>query len=212
MWRGKSSGRKVLRRVWRCSRLRLVACGARKLRGRFTYRDRGDAFIQRRADGARYDFPHCLDDEAHNCRGCDDPGRRNATSGSTIQSTSSCLNLRTARCCAGSTLRSTTWPPAKRVITLRDLLTFRWGFGAVMAWPLVYPIQKAMEAAGLMPGPDPVEQTPDDYMRRLGALPLMHQPGEQWMYHTGSDVLGVLIAQASGQSFADFLRERVFAP
>jgi CubicO group peptidase (beta-lactamase class C family) len=42
--------------------------------------------------------------------------------------------------------------PAKRAITLRDLLTFRWGFGAVMVWPPAYPIQKAMEAAGLMPG------------------------------------------------------------
>ena len=42
-------------------------------------------------------------------------------------------------------------------------------------------------------------------MKRLGALPLMHQPGEKWMYHTGSDVLGVLIARASGQSFRDLL-------
>jgi CubicO group peptidase (beta-lactamase class C family) len=102
--------------------------------------------------------------------------------------------------------------PAKREITLRDLLTFRLGFGAVMVWPPAYPIQKAMEAAGLMTGPNPVEQTPDDYMKRLGALPLMHQPGEKWMYHTGSDVLGVLIARTSGQSFPDFLRERIFAP
>jgi len=38
--------------------------------------------------------------------------------------------------------------PAKREITLRDLLTFRLGFGAVMVWPPAYPIQKAMEAAG----------------------------------------------------------------
>jgi len=40
----------------------------------------------------------------------------------------------------------------------------------------------------------------------------MHQPGEKWMYHTGSDVLGVLITRASGQDFAAFLRERIFAP
>jgi len=102
--------------------------------------------------------------------------------------------------------------PAKRAITLRDLLTFCWGFGAVMVSPPVYPIQKAMETAGLMPGPYPVEHTPNDYMKHLGALPLMYQPGEKWMYHTGSDVLGVLIARAAGQSFADFLRERIFTP
>jgi len=40
----------------------------------------------------------------------------------------------------------------------------------------------------------------------------MHQPGEKWMYHTGSDVLGVLIARASGQPFETFLRERIFEP
>ena len=102
--------------------------------------------------------------------------------------------------------------PAKRAITLRDLLTFCWGFGAVMVSSPAYPIQKAMQEAGLMPGPSPIQQTTDDYMKRLGALPLMHQPGEKWLYHTGSEVLGVLIARASGQSFPDFLRERIFAP
>lgn len=52
----------------------------------------------------------------------------------------------------------------------------------------------------------------DEWIRRLGTLPLMHQPGEQWMYHTGSDVLGVLIARASGQPLETFLRERLFEP
>ena len=69
--------------------------------------------------------------------------------------------------------------PAKRAITLRDLLTFRFALGAVMIWPPAYPIQKAMEAAGLMPGPNPVELTPDDFMKRLGTLPLIDQPGEK---------------------------------
>jgi CubicO group peptidase (beta-lactamase class C family) len=40
----------------------------------------------------------------------------------------------------------------------------------------------------------------------------MCQPGERWLYHTGSDVLGVLIARAAGQPFESFLRERVFGP
>jgi len=53
---------------------------------------------------------------------------------------------------------------------------------------------------------------PDEWMRRLGTLPLMHQPGEQWMYNTGSDVLGVLIARAAGQPLETFLRERIFEP
>jgi CubicO group peptidase (beta-lactamase class C family) len=40
----------------------------------------------------------------------------------------------------------------------------------------------------------------------------VHQPGEQWLYHTGSDVLGVLIARASGRPLETFLYERVFEP
>ena len=49
-------------------------------------------------------------------------------------------------------------------------------------------------------------------MRRFSTLPLMFQPGERWLYHTGADVLGVLIARASGQPFEAFLAERIFEP
>ena len=104
--------------------------------------------------------------------------------------------------------------PAKRPITLRDLLTFRSGWGIALAPPDVYPIQKAMSELLLGQGP-PNPQTPpapDEWIRRLGTLPLMHQPGERWMYHTGSDVLGVLISRASGQPFEQFLQERLFEP
>jgi CubicO group peptidase (beta-lactamase class C family) len=40
----------------------------------------------------------------------------------------------------------------------------------------------------------------------------MYQPGTRWMYHTGSDLLGVLIARASGKSLDAFMRERIFEP
>ncbi len=102
--------------------------------------------------------------------------------------------------------------PAKRPLTLRDLLTFRLGLGAVMAFPDVYPIQKAMAEAGIAPGPRPLSFSADEFMARVGGLPLVHQPGEQWMYHTGSDILGVLIARAAGMSLGDFLKERIFEP
>jgi CubicO group peptidase (beta-lactamase class C family) len=103
---------------------------------------------------------------------------------------------------------------AKRSITLRDLLTFRMGFGIVMAPPGTYPIQTAVDDLLLFQGPPKplLAPAPDEWIRRFGTLPLMHQPGEKWMYHTGSDVLGVLIARASGQPFETFLRERIFAP
>jgi CubicO group peptidase (beta-lactamase class C family) len=103
---------------------------------------------------------------------------------------------------------------AKRPITLRDLLTFRMGFGIVMAPPGTYPIQTAVDDLELGQGPPQpsLPPAPDEWIRRLGTLPLMHQPGEKWVYHTGSDVLGVLIARASGQPFETFLGERIFEP
>lgn len=102
--------------------------------------------------------------------------------------------------------------PARRPITARDLLTFTFGMGAVMVWPAKYPIQHAAAAAGLAPGPFQPDVTADAFMKRLGSLPLFYQPGERWLYHTGSDVLGVLIARVTGQPLETVLRERLFAP
>ena len=102
--------------------------------------------------------------------------------------------------------------PANRPISLRDLLTFRCGHGFILAMPGTYPIQKAQEEAGVAVSAALPAFAPDEWMKRLGSLPLVHQPGEKWLYHTGSDILGVLIARASGKSFGDFLRERLFAP
>ncbi|HKH11355.1 MAG TPA: serine hydrolase domain-containing protein [Rubrobacter sp.] len=102
--------------------------------------------------------------------------------------------------------------PANRPITLRDLLTLRLGIGAVLAPPGRYPIQGAMEEAGVAPGPDSPSLPPDEWMRRLGGLPLIHHPGERWMYETGSDVLGVLISRAAGCPLEAFFRARIFEP
>jgi CubicO group peptidase (beta-lactamase class C family) len=102
--------------------------------------------------------------------------------------------------------------PAQRPITVRDLLTFRLGLGAVMIFPSRHPIQFAMEEAGIAVGPFLPSFPPDEYMARFGSLPLVHQPGEAWMYHSGSDLLGVLMSRVTGQSLEAFLRERLFAP
>jgi CubicO group peptidase (beta-lactamase class C family) len=102
--------------------------------------------------------------------------------------------------------------PAIRAITLRDLLTFRWGFGVMLETPNA-PILQAMKELRIGMGPpNPLMPAPDEWIRRLGTLPLMYQPGARWMYHTGSDVLSVLIARASGRPFETFLRERIFEP
>lgn len=102
--------------------------------------------------------------------------------------------------------------PARRAITLRDLLTFRLGLGMLAVFPDRYPIQKAVAEAGFAPGPVFPSFAPDELMRRYGSLPLLYQPGERWLYNSGTEILGVLIARVAGTSFADFLEQRIFAP
>ncbi|MER6304093.1 serine hydrolase domain-containing protein [Kitasatospora sp. NPDC001539] len=101
--------------------------------------------------------------------------------------------------------------PAKRPITVRDVLTSTFGLGMDMT-ALGTPIMNAVFEQGLTPDlPTPMPE-PDEWIRRLGTLPLMHQPGEQWQYHIASDLLGVLVARVTGRPFEEFMRERVFGP
>jgi len=104
--------------------------------------------------------------------------------------------------------------PARRSITVRDLLTFQLGLGFLLAPPDTHPIVKAMyeREVGVTPFPAQMPHPPDEWIRRLGTLPLMYQPGESWLYNTGSDVLGVLIARAAGRPLETFFRERIFEP
>jgi CubicO group peptidase (beta-lactamase class C family) len=102
--------------------------------------------------------------------------------------------------------------PARRPITLRDLLTFRSGYGEVMFVAGFCPLLKAMMEAQLPLSTWPFPGTADELMKRLGSLPLAHQPGERWLYHMAAEILGVLIARVSGMSFGQFLRERIFEP
>lgn len=104
--------------------------------------------------------------------------------------------------------------PADRPITLRDLLTFRLGFGLVLAPPGSTPIQRAIDELELAIGPPKptTPHPPDEWLRRFGTLPLLHQPGDRWMYQVGSEVLAILIARAAEQPFERFLAERIFDP
>lgn len=105
--------------------------------------------------------------------------------------------------------------PARRAITVRDVLTSTMGFGSIMAPPGTYPIQKLIREYRI--GGDgpllPTDYPPtDEWLRRLGSLPLLAQPGERWMYQVSMDVLGVLVARVSGQPLGTFLRKRIFEP
>ena len=105
--------------------------------------------------------------------------------------------------------------PARRPLTVEDLLTYRLGWGLLLTPPGKYPIQRAIDELGIVGFGPPDPATPFDaneWMRRLGTLPLFAQPGDAWYYSTGSNIQGVLIARASGQPFSAFLADRIFGP
>ncbi len=108
--------------------------------------------------------------------------------------------------------------PAERPITVRQLLTFTFGFGMAAAmfaaadpWPVVTAAAD-LHLSTLGP-PNPDEQPdPDTWIAALGSLPLLAQPGERWLYNTGASVLGVLLSRAAGLPIAEVFRTRVFEP
>ncbi|WP_439676758.1 serine hydrolase domain-containing protein [Embleya sp. MST-111070] len=101
--------------------------------------------------------------------------------------------------------------PADRPITVFDLLTFRAGYGfpSDFSLPALAPL---MEKLGQGPPQPQQVPAPDEWMARLSDIPLLHQPGEAWLYNTCSDILGVLIARAAGRPLPEFLAERLFEP
>ncbi|MGW4208004.1 serine hydrolase domain-containing protein [Lentzea sp. NPDC004789] len=98
--------------------------------------------------------------------------------------------------------------PATRPITVRHLQASRsgWGFSADFSLPAT---KKLFEQAHLHGRED--LPTPEEWLKQLAGVPLLHQPGEGWVYNTGSDVLGVLLHRVTG-SLPDFLAERFCAP
>ena len=51
-----------------------------------------------------------------------------------------------------------------------------------------------------------------EFVTKLGKIPLLYQPGERWDYSVASDVQGLLVERLSGKSLAEFLEERIFTP
>jgi CubicO group peptidase (beta-lactamase class C family) len=107
---------------------------------------------------------------------------------------------------------------AIRPITTRDLLTFTWGFGMQGAMFMAaepWPIFAAANDRGLATfGPPEPASTPDPdtWMARLNELPLLAQPGQRWLYQSGSQVLGVLASRVTGIPFAEVIRDRLLVP
>lgn len=104
--------------------------------------------------------------------------------------------------------------PARRPITLRDLLTFRMGLGFDFAGTGPQPSLDRLSELGLPPGPPQPQRVPerDEWLAVIGSVPLEFQPGERWLYHLSADVLGALIERATGRSLGEVLGQRIFAP
>ncbi|MEP7324169.1 MAG: serine hydrolase domain-containing protein [Saprospiraceae bacterium] len=105
---------------------------------------------------------------------------------------------------------SFTTVPAKRLITIRDLLTQTSGIG----YPGIgTPEAKALYAKYQIGGGlGEKEQKLSDVMTRLGTLPLLFQPGEKWMYGANTDLLGYLIEFWSGMTLEEFFMKHIFQP
>ncbi|MFI5153214.1 MAG: serine hydrolase domain-containing protein [Chitinophagales bacterium] len=105
---------------------------------------------------------------------------------------------------------SYTTVPAKREITIRDLLTHTSGIGYAQIGT------KEMNAiyakAGVIGGIGVDKVVLGEKMKILAKLPLFHQPGEKWTYGLNIDLLGWLIEIISGMSFDQFLRKNIFIP
>lgn len=106
---------------------------------------------------------------------------------------------------------SWTGEPAKREITIRDLLTHTSGLGyGVIDGDSRF--KKLYEKAGVVDLFTTEKVTIGESVRRLAKLPLHHHPGEKFTYSEGLDVLGYFIEVVSGMPFDVFLQKRLFGP
>lgn len=98
--------------------------------------------------------------------------------------------------------------PARRDITIEDLLTHR--AGLALSFILTGPIAQVYEAA--IGRAVHSRGSTDEWLAALGTLPLIDQPGERMQYGHATDVLGFLLERIDGKSLRDVLQARIFAP
>jgi CubicO group peptidase (beta-lactamase class C family) len=107
-----------------------------------------------------------------------------------------------------------TMVPAKRAITIRDLLTHTAG----ISYGTEETVASLYEAKGLGPAAGFGWYTADkdepvcDTMDRLGTLPFVAQPGEAWVYGYNLDILGCVVERASGMPLDRFIASRITEP
>jgi CubicO group peptidase (beta-lactamase class C family) len=105
--------------------------------------------------------------------------------------------------------------PARRPITVEDVLSFRLGIGSIFTprpLPIVETAEAELRLKTFQPPWPPTPHNPDEWIAALGSLPLLDQPGERFRYNTGATVAGILIERVAGAPFAEVLSKRVFEP
>lgn len=103
-----------------------------------------------------------------------------------------------------------TTKPAKREITIRDLLTHTSGIGYAQIGSAQ--MNAIYAKAGVVGGIGIDKMLLADKMKTLGGLPIFHQPGEKFTYGLNTDVLGYLIEVVSAMSLDQFFQKRIFEP
>jgi len=98
--------------------------------------------------------------------------------------------------------------PARRAITIEDLLTHR--SGIAYGFFSEEPLKSAYERE--LGDPAMNRLSVDEWLAAMGRLPLAYQPGERFHYGHSTDVLGFLIGRLEGRPFREVMRERVLAP
>jgi len=105
---------------------------------------------------------------------------------------------------------SYTTVPAKREVTIRDLLTHTSGIDYAIIGSQKMTAIYAKQ--GIPSGIGTENKTLGSEIKKLARLPLAHQPGEKWTYGLNTDVLGYLVEVLSGMSLNDFFKKRIFEP
>ena len=102
--------------------------------------------------------------------------------------------------------------PAHRPVSVRDLLTHTSGitYGGLLAGMPEHPIDDEYRSRKIRSVG--VAQTMDEFMERLGEIPLRFQPGTAYQYSLGTDACGALVEKISGIPFAEYLQRTILDP
>lgn len=95
--------------------------------------------------------------------------------------------------------------PVTRQPTMRELLTHSAGFGYGLSGN--DPVNNAFRELEVLASPDL-----NALISRVSDIPLMYQPGEQWVYSVAVDIQGYIVEKLSGQPFGEYLAEHLYAP